>query len=127
MAAKPDYAAIHREAHSAGMAAGKAAIPTPMTVYEADGLSNRPKPGGKSWYVSEGVCGFAWVTIPDGRSSFARWAAKQKLGHKGYPKGFDLWVHQFGQSMTRKEAYARAYAKVLRDNGIDAYPRSRMD
>ena len=32
-----------------------------------------------------------------------------------------------GQSIERKEAYAAAYAAVLKANGIDAYPNSRLD
>jgi hypothetical protein len=38
-----------------------------------------------------------------------------------------LWVHQFDQSITRKEAYAAAYADTLRKHGIEAYAGSRLD
>jgi hypothetical protein len=123
-----DYAKLHREAHEAGMRAAKAAIPTPMVVYEAEGLSDRPKEGGKSWLISEGVCGFAWVNIRDARKGFARWVKNEGIGRTdSYYGGVKIWVSQFGQSMTRKEAYADAYAKVLRDNGVTAYSHSRMD
>lgn len=41
--------------------------------------------------------------------------------------GLQYWVSQGGQSMQRKEAFARAFASVLKANGIDAFADSRMD
>jgi hypothetical protein len=38
-----------------------------------------------------------------------------------------MWVFDYNQSMELKEAYAHAYAKVLRDAGFNAYANSRMD
>lgn len=45
---KSEMAALFERARAAAMAAGEAAIPRPMIVSEADGLSDRPKPGGYS-------------------------------------------------------------------------------
>jgi hypothetical protein len=118
---------LHREAHEAGMAAGNAAQPVPMIVGSpSTPFGNDIDPRQPQYYVADGVCGFAWVHL-DGREPFAKFCKENGLGHKGYPKGFDVSVHQFGQSMARKEAYAGAYARVLRDHGIDAYVQSRMD
>ena len=51
-----------------------------------------------------------------------------KIGRKdSYYGGYTIWVNQFGQSMTRKENYARAFTKVLTENGLTAYSMSRMD
>ena len=51
------------QAHAAGMAALHAAEPTPMVVVGA----------GASYVVTDGVCGFAWVTCK-GNTKFGRWA-----------------------------------------------------
>jgi hypothetical protein len=69
------------------------------------------------------------VHLPDARVPFVRFlkGLDGSVGHPGYPTGYDIWVGGFGQSMARKEAYAGAFAKVLKDNGIDAYMQSRMD
>jgi hypothetical protein len=118
---------LHQTAHRAGMAAATATKPTPMTVQEhASPLDDRSAVT-REWFVSEGVCGFAWVTLYPATSSFARWAKKQGLGHRGYYGGFELWVSQFDRSMDRKEAYAHAYARVLQESGLRAYAGSRMD
>jgi hypothetical protein len=113
---------------NAAKLAGEALTPRPMVVSEAAGLSDRPAPGGKSWYVPDGVCGFAWVTVSPGNSSFAKWLVKNGYASKAYGGGVSHWVSAFGQSMERKEAYARAMADVLRNElGVNAYPGSRMD
>jgi hypothetical protein len=97
-----------------------------MIVYEATAIG-APKPGGKEWFEPEGLCGFAWVTIK-GTSAFAKWAKKQGLARPGYPTGLVFWVSEFGQSVARKEAFAKAFAAVLRSQGIEgAYADSRLD
>ena len=122
-----NYEALHEAAHRAGMEAGNGAIPQPMVVVEA-GIFDEPIPGGNRWTVPEGVCGFAWINIRDARKGFARWAKKVGVGRTDrYFGGVTIWVSAFGQSMTRKEAYALAYAYVLQDAGINAYSNSRMD
>ena len=50
------------------------------------------------------------------------------IGRKdSYYGGYTIWVSGFGQSLDRKSAYARAFVKVLNDNGLKAYAMSRMD
>lgn len=111
---------VFGKAVAKGLAAGYGAIPDPMVVTEGS--------GGKSWFVRDGVCGFAWVTVRPGTSSFARWLVKTGQGRKAYGGGVDIWVSGFGQSMQRKEAYAYAMAKVITDElGVSAYAGSRMD
>lgn len=117
--------ALHLKAHEAGMTAGMVARPTPMGVVDAD-IYGRPKPGAVVEVVDEGVCGFAWVKFA-GNTSFGRAMKAAGLARKSYEGGLSVWVGEFGQSMERKEAYARAYAHVLRQHGIDAYAGSRMD
>lgn len=111
------------KAHAAGYAAGLAAECQPMGVAQV-------MPDGSRRLVSvvpDGPCGFAWITIRPGNSSFAIWAKRNKVADRAYGGGVSIWVGEFGQSMTRKEAYARAYADVLRAAGVQAYSGSRMD
>ena len=118
-----DFPAIHDMAHAAGIKAGQDALPDTMVVQEAD-LSGNPI--GKTWYVSEGACGFAWIRFK-GNTAWGKWAKAQGIATPAYPKGLQIWVSEFNQSVTRKEAYANAYAKVLCGAGIEAYADSRLD
>ena len=79
--------------------------------------------------ASRSIDGFAWVEIPNGRSPFVNWARKNDVGTKHYQKGWQVWnpTKTFSQSMDVREAGATAFAKVLRDNGIEAYMVSRAD
>ena len=121
-------AALYEKAHAAGLAALAAATPVPMVVGEAVGLSDKIDYSKPTYYVADGVCGFAWVTISPARGPFVTWCKKNGVrGHAGYYGGYEIWVSEGGQSMQRKEAYAGAFAAVLREVGINAYPGSRMD
>lgn len=112
------WADLHKEAHEAGMRASEAHKPTPMGVVG----------GGQTYVVAGGVCGFAWVKVVPGGCSFARWAKKNvDRSHKGYRNGLEIWCPLSTQSMTTKESYCDAYAKVLESRGVKAYSQSRMD
>lgn len=109
---KARWAAIHELANEAGLIAAAFAVPPPM-VLETYGT------------IWEGECGFGWVQLPDGRSSFARWIVEQKIG---YPRpGVRIFSRATTQSMAKNKAYAEAYAEVLRSNGIDCSVGSRLD
>lgn len=119
------FADLWAKAREAGLAAGNASTPKPMVVHESD-LAGRPV--GQSWYVSEGACGFAWVTIRPANSSFAKWLAKQGYAQKHYGQsGLCIWISDFNQSIDRKEKCADAMAAVFKDAGIEAYAGSRLD
>ena len=78
--------------------------------------------------VMDGMCGFAWVNVKPGNSRFAKWLRDNGLARKdGYYGGVTVWVSQFGQSSTRKIAYAGAFAAVLREAGYNACARGRLD
>lgn len=116
---KADYNSIWNEAYQAGIDAGNNAIPTPMTVVGGPG---------ERYFVSEGCCGFAWIVVNPGTNPFARWARQNKQARAEYGGGTCVyWVGEFNQSMTRKEAFAEAFANVLNKYGIPASSRSRMD
>jgi hypothetical protein len=123
---KAEFMHLYARADQAGTAAGEACVPTPMVVQDAD-LAGKPVPGGKTYYVPSGVCGFAWIKVRPGNCSFAIWAKKQGYGSRDYYGGLQISVRGFGQSMEQKAAYAGAFAAVLQAAGIKAYAQSRMD
>lgn len=76
-------------------------------------------------------CGFAWVRL-DGRSPLIKVLKENfsnKSGHKGYPKGWEIWNPSDSgtQCMDAKMAGAEAFAKVLNEAGYDCYADCRMD
>jgi hypothetical protein len=106
---------IVQEAEAAGIKALKECVPTPMTVK------------GYGTY-SEGVCGFAWINVKPGTSRFSRFLKETGKGKADYYYGgVTVWVHEGGQSMEMKQAYAKAYANVLISHGIKAIDMSRID
>ena len=113
-------AQLLEDAHTAGIKAGEEIIPTPMVVTNED-LSFVD-------VVNDGLCGFAWINIKPARGSFVNYLKTFEVGSVNtYSGGYEIWVSHFGQSVTRKEAYAKAFAKVLRDYGINAIYGSRLD
>jgi len=114
-----EFEALALRAYNAGIKAGAECIPIPMDVLD--------RAGGELWRVDDGACGFAWVKVKPANSSFAIWAKARGLMSPAYGGGVDYWVTQFGQSVARKEAFAGAYAAVLREAGINAFAGSRLD
>jgi len=108
-----EFKQLLAKAELAGEEAGQQNVPVPMTV-----VGGVPGEQAKSYYVSEGVCGFAWVDL---YGVFAKWYA----AYSG--NGSKVWVSYGGQSMSRKEDYAEAFAAVLKEAGQVAYAGSRMD
>lgn len=130
---KAQWAALLAEAEKAGQAAAEAAVPTPMVVYETEGLSEKPKAGGKAYYVAGGVCGFATIVIKPARGGLVTLLKERGIGWKHYYGGWAVPVHPrvegpLVQSMEIKEAYARAFVKVMREAGLEGIGwESRMD
>ena len=116
-----DCKALYAKADAAGKAAANACIPEPMFVQRSDGYIYPA--------IASGVCGFAWINIRPGTSTFARFIKTSVQGGRSdsYYGGVSLWVSGYGQSYERKSAYARAFAAVLTEAGITAYAMSRLD
>ena len=115
-------------AHLMGMDAGRRVGVTPMIV----GSPSTPFGSDidyskKTYFVEDGVCGFAGVVIKPARGKFVSYLKSIGIGNKHYYGGYYVSVREFGQSLTRKEAYAEAYAKVLSEAGFKCYVDSRMD
>src|SRR5262245_13824929 len=128
-AAKDDkFRELFDRAMAAGMAAGNAAKPVPMMVTQHKDPTNDRSLPVAMWHVPDGVCGFAWVKLRPGTTSFARWLLKNKLARKDYYGGVAINMKAFNQSMERKLAAAEAMAEVFRTElGVSAYADSRMD
>jgi hypothetical protein len=99
------WQAIYELADQAGRKAMEECVPKPLVV--------------ESQVYMEGDCGGAFIVIEDGRTSFARWLRKKGLGHRHYQRGYSLSAVQIGQSAESAKAYADAFARVLRRNGIE--------
>ena len=105
-------------AEKAGRDAAETARIDPMVVED----------GQKNYFVADGVCGFAWINIKPGNCGLAKYLKNEKKARPdSYYGGVTVWVSDYGQSMQKKEAYAYAYAQVLRTDGYNAYAASRMD
>lgn len=112
------FQALVSEAAAAGALAAAAVSVEPMVVIG----------GGQRYVVESGVCGFASINIKPGNSAFANFLKKRGLARKSsYYGGVEVNVGGYGQSLTRKEAYAMAYARVLQKAGVQAYARSQID
>ena len=121
---------IYTEVHlQSGMAHVNGCTPTPMVVGQpTTPLGNDIDYSKETYYVADGVCGFAWINIKPARGKFVKYLKDNDIGRKdSYYGGYTIWVSGFGQSLDRKSAYARAFAKVLNENGLKAYAMSRMD
>ena len=118
-------------ADAAGHAAATRAKPTPMVVTQHENPMDESSPVENSWYVSEGVCGFAWITLRPGTHSFVKWMSKEGLSRSAYGGGHQIWVSGYNQSMDRKFAYASAFAAILTEafagTKVEVYAQSRMD
>jgi hypothetical protein len=98
-----------------------------MVVQQRADVMDDTSPVVQQWVVPDGVCGFAWVKVRPGNCSFALWLKKHKGGRTDYYGGIVLWVSAYNQSMEKKLAYARAFAGVVKEAGVDAYADYRLD
>lgn len=108
----------------------------PMVVGQAKSLfSNEIDYSQPTEYVADGVCGFAWTVVCPEFKGNTKLGKQERavLEAAGFTKDYDsskkytLWISDFNQSLQKKETYARAFAKVLSSNGINAYSQSRID
>ena len=118
---------LYIQAHDAGNNAVTQTTVTPMIVTQAANPLDDSSAVVNAWVVNDGVCGFASVIIKPANSKFAKFLVANQLARKHYAGGVSMSIRDFNQSLTKKESYAYAFAKVLNDNGITAYVDSRMD
>ena len=131
---KSDLRRIFASAREAGLAAARAAVPEPMVIGTPKnmmaslmGQGSEFDPKQPVYVVPEGVCGFAWVTIRPANSAAGHYAENHFGARNGYGGGMQIWISEFGQSYTRKVAYAHAFARSLGSAGISASSGDRLD
>lgn len=150
------YATALGEALMAGVKAAEALTPTPMIVGTPKNMmaslmggdDGGFDPAEPTYYVADGVCGFAWVQLK-GSLKFQNWLlgkgasmhpASAEYGDfrafvneprkDSYYGGVSLWIGGYGQSHGRKVAFAHAFAASLSAAGIDGltvYAADRLD
>jgi hypothetical protein len=118
---------IYQQAHYNGNVAVEMASVTPMVVQQRENPLNDSSKVVREYFVNDGVCGFASVTVKPANSKFAKYLVANGLGRKGYGGGVCMSIRDFNQSLQKKEAYAYAFASVLNEHGIKAYVESRID
>ena len=117
------------EASEAGAQAFADVIPVPMHVIERENpFDDSSKIVKRYEPVMDGVCGFAWLSIHPGNSSFAHWAKKNVGASAAYGGGLrtSLPFGRSSQSLTRKEAGASAMAEILREGLKELDPKSKV-
>jgi hypothetical protein len=116
-----DYNTVLIEAKAAAVIAFNACVLVPVSWVSTD-LFNKPlsKPSEPDL---EGDCGGAYITGIPGNSHFIKWCKvnQPRLIAKGVYKGYDMLLlidGYNGQSAEKREAYCRAFAKVLQSYGV---------
>ena len=99
------WEAIFELAKQAGELAAEECVPTPRKIS-----------GGE--LIMDGQCGGAYVVVYDARTGFARWLKTTGHGERWPTGGVSFGAKTEGQSADRAMAYAEAFVRVLRRNGI---------
>jgi len=104
-------------------------VPTPMTVVENQDPLDDNSPLKKAWFVRSGVCGYAWLVVRPGNSSFAKWMRKNKDSRQAYHGGEHWSCPLRIQSMEIQIAYIHEFVRVLESElkDIKVYSMNRMD
>lgn len=120
-----DYEILWSAANAAGTQAATACTPRPMVVQQVNPISGEVI---KTYEpIADGVCGFAYIEIRPANCALARYLKSRNVGYKAYTGGWEVSIHDYGQSWERKRAHAQAAAQVLRDAGINATAYDRLD
>ena len=119
---------LFERAHAAGHVAATSHAPTPMRVVQRTNPFDAASPIVQEFpTVHDGACGFAWVTIRPANSRAAKVLKEMFNARVAYEGGMQYWISAYGQSVERKEAYADAFANVVREAGIKCFVGSRLD
>ena len=125
-----ECAELWMAADAAGKVAANEVNVTPMVVGTPTApFGNEIDYKKKVHFVADGVCGFAWVNLKPSNCKFAKWLQEMGFARPdGYYGGVTISVLDYNQSLTRKAAYAGAFAGVLAAAGFKkVYAYSRID
>lgn len=117
-----DAQALYLKAHDAGINAANNAVCQPMAVSYTDRNGNK-----LTEIVEDGPCGFGMVRIKPARGAFINYLKGADIGFKSSSGGWYMGSPLMTQSFARNAAYARAFAKVLMDAGLNAFAECRYD
>lgn len=122
------FQALWSKALAAGQKAFEDAKPTPMVVTQHANPLDDNSAIEQAWYVGEGVCGMAWITIRPGNSSFAHWAKKHVGARKAYYGGLEIYepIGRSSQSYDRKTAGVGAMVEILKEGLKELDPKVRI-
>lgn len=101
-----------KEIYDAAVKAAELALVEACLVYPQDG----------------GLCGGAYTLVRPARGAFVKWLKSQGMGDNGVYGGWEVNcpVDVRTQNADIHEAVERAFAKVLKDNGIKAYVKAYL-
>lgn len=119
-----DWQTLYDTASRAGKVAAQNIAPVPIFVGDVETLGSFPSSPQGYDVISEGLCGGAFVCI-NAEQPFANWLYSQKLGMKNKNE-IEVSAQSGGQSVMRAEAYAKAFAAVLRLHGISCSTRTYL-
>lgn len=119
--------ALFDSADEAGKTAVESLKVTPMVVIERENPLDPNSQIKNQYFVEDGCCGFASVIVRPGNCAFANFLKKNYRAYKHYYGGVNFPIRAYGQSLQMKEAYAKAFAKVVNEAGIKASVDSRLD
>lgn len=105
---------IYLLAKRAGELAAEKVVPTPMRVVGYP-------------VIMEGMCGFGYVRVLDARRGFGRWLLRNSYASRSTKSGATLFFSSPTQSVDRAGAEAKAFAEVLRMNGIECADYTVLD
>ena len=106
-------ATVYAEAHALGIAAGNACSPTPMVVgTPTTPLGDDIDYSKDTYYVSDGVCGFAWVNIKPARGGFVKFLKDNKIGRKDSYYGGTLCGFLISVSHLREKNHMRGPLRI---------------
>lgn len=109
---------VYEQANIKGMNAGCQYIPEPMIVGTPKTLFGNEIDYEKPiHYISDGVCGFAWIELGHANHKFCKWLLKHNYAHKNISRaGITIWIHDHNQSLDKKTAHASAMAEYINLN-----------
>lgn len=126
-------------ANAAGVAAVEKLHVTPMVVQQHTNMADDNSPVAKSWFIADGVCGFAYIQIKATRKEwpagdpvltrkFMGWLMNQGIAHKdSYNGGVYVSIWDYNQSYQKKKAHAEAVVDYLQSHGIKCWSQARLD
>lgn len=111
---------VFSEAQTAALSHFHQCTPVPVIFGQAKDLFSSEIIPGTEEYVSDGVCGFAWVNIKPARGPLVKYLKSKGIGRPGTYGGYSLSSYNCipgsgsSQSMQRKEAGCRAFVEVVK-------------